>query len=962
MKQKYSFTVTKCFFLFALLLLVANSFVASQANPVFAAGDSDETEPVFEETIEFRLLSTSDLHGQVTSFNYETGETDPKVGLSKLYTLIRKERSAVGKSNTFLVDAGDSLYSYSTNYIYDNYPEDIQPIFEAMDMMGYNCITPGNHDFDYPWDYLYNQLDGSGMLSRTLVSNAVYTESGEFPFKTSAIYTRKMKTSSGRTVSVKIGVVGATYANFSSRRFRYSGFMDGLDIYSTVKAESEQLKADGADIVIALIHGGVGLLSGANTTVQAGAKLAKLPTVDAVVCAHSHETFPSTDGTFSNITNVDEEKGTVYGTPVVQAGSHAGALGVITFSLGVDTNDNISIIDASSQVKKVTASTKENADLVDLFSDYQKQMTAAIDSTEYEIAKGITYTNADCFIQDSALYQLMNNAKLHYASNYIARYAPEYSSYPMVAVTVNRLDNKEQTIELSGSFSEKDVSALLAEASSERSSGYIHIYKLSGANLLEWLEFNASIYGTAGKTVLPELLSDFAAKNPDVSSLMREENLKQWNEFYAFDGISYDIDLSVEPRYNAKGKVANYTHRIKNLTWQGKPVTPDMTFIITMDSVEKRYIFMPTDSDTIFTKWLYETSHNVLMDYIRELATFGTIATKADNNWHFIVPDGYRFIAAIPKVNHDYITAQDWHTKKVKNGSVYYYYLGEMKNKEQEPSVVAAPDITIPTSRSIPVKIYTDTAPGASIKEILVVRGNVRSVTNERWEDEGVKVEDNIFYTSKNGKYSVRVTDSRGRTAVTWFVVDNYASKALEIPIISTITNRIEFVKGTAIPGSTIHVALPDGTIETGSTENDGTFSITVPLPRSYDLYTIWATLGKRTSHPVETTVKKTGANIPAADPLEAGSMLVSGTTDPYVTLSLRIGSTIYVGYGEADYYKNSSLYKSSHVLVETFITIEDDGTFLIELPVETVSGETWLLYATYRNGNASRALYLNVP
>lgn len=330
MKKKRSFHVVRCFTLLVLALLLSGFAVSSPSGLLQTAGETGT-----QETIDFRVLSTSDIHGQVTAYNYETGEADPKTGLSKIATLVKKERSAAGKNNTLLIDAGDSFYSYSTNYIYDNYPDAVQPIYQAMNQMRYDCITLGNHDFDHPWDYLYDQLDRSGLLERTFVSNAVYTESGELPFRSSAIFTRKMKTSEGRTVQVKVGVVGATYTGFSQRRYRYSGFLDGLDIYKTVKTESEALKKQGADIVIAFIHGGVGLLSGANTTNHAGSSIAKLSTVDAVVCSHSHETFPSTDGTFAGISNVNEEKGTVYGKPVVQAGSHAEALGVIRLTLSV---------------------------------------------------------------------------------------------------------------------------------------------------------------------------------------------------------------------------------------------------------------------------------------------------------------------------------------------------------------------------------------------------------------------------------------------------------------------------------------------------------------------------------------------------------------------------------------------------------------------------------------------------
>ncbi|MDE6874687.1 MAG: 5'-nucleotidase C-terminal domain-containing protein [Lachnospiraceae bacterium] len=955
--------VTRIFkrLLAASLLLFLTTSAASGA--AFASADDavpEEPRTVPSETIDFRVLATGDLHGQVTAFNYETGEEDKTVGLSKIATLVTKERTAAGgRSNTLLVDAGDTMYNYFANFIYEKYPDDIQPVYQAMSYMKYDCITLGNHDFDYPWEYLYGQLKSAGLLKKTLVSNAVYTESGEYPFAKSAIYTKNMTTSSGRTVPVKIGVVGATLQSLSSRRYRYSGFIDGLDVYESVKTEAAQLKAKGADVIVAVIHGGVGLLSGSNTSIQAGSRLIKLPEVDAVVCSHSHETFPSTDNTYQKITGVDEQAGTFYGKPMVETGSYAQGLGVIEFTLAVDKNDTVSIYNAASAVRPVKATTKEKAAIVGYAELYKQEILDTFDKTEYEMADGLVYTNVDCAVQDSSLYQLMNDAKLHFASSYIADYTPQYKDYPIIAATVNNLDNREEAIAISGTIKETDVSALLALSSSQRSSGYIHIYKLSATNLIEWLEYNASIYATAG-TPLPENLASYAAKHPEVSALLNTENTAEWKSFFAFDGISYDIDLSVEPRYNAAGTLLRYTHRIQNLTYQGKPVTTDMTFLVTMDSVAKRYKFMPTDDNSIFleAKNPFVNSHDLLMDYIRELAYYGPVRVTADDNWHLIVPEGYQFVVAMPKAYESYVKAQDWYEKRVRRESNYYYYQGNVPANVQDVHAVLSPDIIQETSRKIPVQVYASTAPDASITEILYLTGTVRNVKNTRWES-GKPVSGNTFTISKNGKYSVRVTDSLGRMVITHITIDNFDSAMLEMPKVNTLTNRIETATGTAIPGSMIHVALPDGRIVTEKATEDGTFSVPVPLPRSYDLYTIWATKGNKTSLPVETTVKKTGANQPTADPLQELDTVITGRTDPYTTLSVRIGSTVYVGYGEKDAYTKSSVYKKSHKLVETEILISKNGNFRIVLPREAQQGETWMLYATDRNGNASRIVYI---
>ena len=81
MKKKRSFHVVRCFTLLVLALLLSGFAVSSPSGLLQTAGETGT-----QETIDFRVLSTSDIHGQVTAYNYETGEADPKTGLSKIAT------------------------------------------------------------------------------------------------------------------------------------------------------------------------------------------------------------------------------------------------------------------------------------------------------------------------------------------------------------------------------------------------------------------------------------------------------------------------------------------------------------------------------------------------------------------------------------------------------------------------------------------------------------------------------------------------------------------------------------------------------------------------------------------------------------------------------------------------------------------------------------------------------------
>ncbi len=44
------------------------------------------------ETATFRILATGDLHGQTTSYDYETDLSAPNNGLSKIATLVNQNR------------------------------------------------------------------------------------------------------------------------------------------------------------------------------------------------------------------------------------------------------------------------------------------------------------------------------------------------------------------------------------------------------------------------------------------------------------------------------------------------------------------------------------------------------------------------------------------------------------------------------------------------------------------------------------------------------------------------------------------------------------------------------------------------------------------------------------------------------------------------------------------------------
>ena len=60
----------------------------------------------------------------------------------------------------------------------------------------------------------------------------------------------------------------------------------------------------------------------------------------------------------------------------------------------------------------------------------------------------------------------------------------------------------------------------------------------------------------------------------------------------------------------------------------------------------------------------------------------------------------------------------------------------------------------------------------AALYTFFYLTGTVRSTTNSRWDSSGREVNNNIFNIGKNGKFSIRVTDSLGRMVITHVFLD----------------------------------------------------------------------------------------------------------------------------------------------------------------------------------------------
>ena len=97
------------------------------------------------------ILATSDMHGDVWGYSYEDNAPTDNSGMSRLYTYIKEVREE--NPVVFLSDAGDAIQgTIMTDDIANKEPEKEHPVMAAMNYMGYDAMTLGNHEFNWGID------------------------------------------------------------------------------------------------------------------------------------------------------------------------------------------------------------------------------------------------------------------------------------------------------------------------------------------------------------------------------------------------------------------------------------------------------------------------------------------------------------------------------------------------------------------------------------------------------------------------------------------------------------------------------------------------------------------------------------------------------------------------------------------------------------------------------------------
>ena len=113
-----------------------------------------------QDTAHIVIVSTTDVHGRVMDWDYVEDGTFSG-GLVRVATVVDSLRRR-HPDQVVLVDAGDLIQGNAfAAYHARIAPRDTNPVIRAMNLLRYDAVTPGNHEFNWGLETLRDAVEAA---------------------------------------------------------------------------------------------------------------------------------------------------------------------------------------------------------------------------------------------------------------------------------------------------------------------------------------------------------------------------------------------------------------------------------------------------------------------------------------------------------------------------------------------------------------------------------------------------------------------------------------------------------------------------------------------------------------------------------------------------------------------------------------------------------------------------------
>ena len=574
---------------------------------VVGCGGESNPAPAIPEgtTVTLALMETTDIHANVMSYNYYSLAEDTSLGLERTATLVAAARAET--PNNVLLDDGDTIQGTllgDLQAVTKPIPcAETMAVHKAMNAMKYDGGGFGNHEFNYGLPLLSQITNtdfgipgvakpggtcGAPAFPLTL-TNVTGVASGKPIVQPYVVLPRTFSATApdGAKFDVKMNIgllsfVPPQILEWDQKNL--AGKVAVTGVQEAAKQYVPELRAKGADLVVALSHGGLDP-SPYSPKMENGSYHLTTTGIDALMIGHSHLIFPkgkepgaaALDASFAAFpasARIDAVNGFVNGVPTVMAQSWGRRLGIIKMTLaytagkwvvqparttvesrGFKYADGTTIVKADPAIAPLVAA--EHAATI----AYAKQPLGV--STDFEMSAYFALAG------DVSAIQLVNQAQLDYVKKFIAASTDatlaSYKNIPVISCSAPFKAGRNGPSDFTDVA--PGASAAAPVGLQVRNPGDLYLYsnnnlqavKIKGSDLKAWLETAARQFGQIdpAKTAEQDLVPSYGT-------------IYNYDVFYAENNaLTYQIDVT---------KPAGA--RIVNLTYLGKPVADGDDFIV----------------------------------------------------------------------------------------------------------------------------------------------------------------------------------------------------------------------------------------------------------------------------------------------------------------------------------------------------------------------------------------------
>ncbi|PHM47613.1 bifunctional 2',3'-cyclic-nucleotide 2'-phosphodiesterase/3'-nucleotidase [Xenorhabdus miraniensis] len=576
-------------------------------------------------TVDLRVMETSDIHSNLMDFDYFKDKSTEQFGLVRTANLIKAAKSEA--TNAILVDNGDLIQgSPLADYMAAKGLKkgDVHPAHQLMNTMGYTVGNFGNHEFNFGLDYLKQAIAGAKFPY--INANIMDAKTGKNYFTPYIIVDTPVKDRDGKEHTIKVGYIGFVPPQISIwDKANLDGKVVVNDITETAKKFVPQMKKEGADLIIAIPHSGFSQEPYKAMAENSVYYLSEVPGINAIMFGHAHGVFPSKE--YAQIKGVDVANGTVNGIPAVMPGQWGDHLGVVDMVINNDSGE-WKVESAKAEARPIYDKVHKKS-LVERDSKLASIIEKDHQGTRNFVGKFIGKASANMYsylalIQSDPTVQIVNDAQVDYTKRFIQG-DPNLEGMPVLAAAApfkagGRKNAPADFVEVEkGDLTFRNAADLYLYPNT------LVVVKATGADVVEWLECSAGMFNQIDPTST------------------KPQELLNWDGFrtYNFDtitGVNYKIDLTQPAKYDTDCQLINKgANRIKDVTYQGKPIDPKATFLIATNNY-RGYggKFAGTGEDHIAFASPDE-NRTILASYISRITKEkGVVSTQAENNWSFL--------------------------------------------------------------------------------------------------------------------------------------------------------------------------------------------------------------------------------------------------------------------------------------------------------------------------------------